>query len=207
MPHKYMCISNTFFYHLSPVNSRLLQKMNGSMITRTLSSNTSLTVPIIGVPKVDAQIDTGSIIGQWLRKKLFGEENGSSNGRGGISIDTGILKAVPKKKVSHQKKRQRLYAPGSKQVKMINNLNKCPSCGHYKRAHTLCMYCVGEIRRIWNSQTRKPYEEPPQERELSDVDKRILYPGKKLTKDKQKLLDRDSYLERRMRTLSVEKKK
>lgn len=121
--------------------------------------------------------------------------------------NNGILLAVPKKKVSHQKKRQKLYGPGSKQLKLIHHLNKCPSCGHQKRANTLCMHCVDEVRRIWKSQTFNPPQEAPQERDMSDLDKRILYPGKKETEYEAKLKDKESYVERRMRTLPVPDKK
>lgn len=118
--------------------------------------------------------------------------------------NNGILLAVPKKKVSHQKKRQKLYAPGKKQLKMLHHLNKCPSCGHYKRAHTLCMHCVGQIRYIWKTHTNVKDEIPVQEQELSELDKRILYPGRKETAYMKKLKDKDSYLEKRMRSLPVE---
>lgn len=121
--------------------------------------------------------------------------------------NNGILLAVPKKKVSHQKKRQKLYGPGKKQLKMIHHLNKCPSCGHYKRANTLCMHCVNEIRHIWKTQTTENPQEPAQEQVLSELDRRILYPGKKDTEYMKKLKDKDSYLERRLRSLPVEDKK
>jgi large subunit ribosomal protein L32 len=52
----------------------------------------------------------------------------------------GILKAVPKKKTSHRKKRQRFMA--GKGLKDVTNLNKCSACGRVKRAHLLCPYCV-----------------------------------------------------------------
>jgi large subunit ribosomal protein L32 len=52
----------------------------------------------------------------------------------------GLLKAVPKKKTSHRKKRQRQMA--GKALKDITNLNKCSACGRVKRAHLLCPYCV-----------------------------------------------------------------
>ncbi|SCV04935.1 LANO_0G14686g1_1 [Lachancea nothofagi CBS 11611] len=98
-----------------------------------------------------------------------------------LLTDNGILLAVPKKKVSHQKKRQKLYGPGRKQLQMIHHLNRCPSCGHFKRANTLCMHCVGEIRHIWKAHTVKETSQPIQELELSELDKRVLYPGKKET--------------------------
>ena len=51
-----------------------------------------------------------------------------------------ILRAVPKKKTSHRKKRQRFMA--GKGLKDVESLNKCSACGNIKRAHLLCPYCV-----------------------------------------------------------------
>src|SRR6266480_4014574 len=51
-----------------------------------------------------------------------------------------ILKAVPKKKTSHMKKRHRQLA--GKALKGVNSINSCPACGKPKRAHVLCPYCV-----------------------------------------------------------------
>ena len=58
-----------------------------------------------------------------------------------------ILRAVPKKKTSHRKKRQRFMA--GKALKDVTNLNKCSACGNVKRAHLLCPYCVKG--RHWHS--------------------------------------------------------
>jgi large subunit ribosomal protein L32 len=52
----------------------------------------------------------------------------------------GILKAVPKKKTSYRKKRQRFMA--GKGLKDITALNTCSGCGRVKRMHLLCPYCV-----------------------------------------------------------------
>jgi large subunit ribosomal protein L32 len=52
----------------------------------------------------------------------------------------GILRAVPKKKTSHMKKRHRQMA--GKGLKDVTALNKCSACGRVKRAHILCPYCV-----------------------------------------------------------------
>ncbi|EJS44555.1 mrpl32p [Saccharomyces arboricola H-6] len=139
---------------------------------------------------------------EWLRKKLLGDSKGTEDKD--FFSNNGILLAVPKKKVSHQKKRQKLYGPGKKQLKMIHHLNKCPSCGHYKRANTLCMYCVGQIRHIWKMHTAKEETIPRQEEELSELDRRVLYPGKRDTKYTKDLKDKDKYLERRVRTLKKE---
>ena len=51
-----------------------------------------------------------------------------------------ILRAVPKKKTSHRKKRQRFMT--GKALKDVTNLNTCSACGNVKRAHLLCPYCV-----------------------------------------------------------------
>ena len=51
-----------------------------------------------------------------------------------------ILRAVPKKKTSHRKKRQRFLA--GKALQDVTALNKCSACGNVKRAHLLCPFCV-----------------------------------------------------------------
>ncbi|KAF2745699.1 mitochondrial ribosomal protein-like protein of the large subunit [Sporormia fimetaria CBS 119925] len=64
----------------------------------------------------------------------------------------GVLKAVPKKKTSHRKKRQRFMA--GKGLKDVTNLNRCSACGRVKMAHVLCPYCVYNIKtKIFNMMT------------------------------------------------------
>ncbi|OAF59849.2 hypothetical protein VC83_03998 [Pseudogymnoascus destructans] len=61
-----------------------------------------------------------------------------------------VLRAVPKKKTSHMKKRSRFMA--GKGLKDVTEINKCSACGHVKRAHLLCPYCVkGTLNDIYNS--------------------------------------------------------
>ncbi|KJR81257.1 uncharacterized protein SPSK_01281 [Sporothrix schenckii 1099-18] len=55
-----------------------------------------------------------------------------------------ILRAVPKKKTSHSKKRSRQMA--GKALKDVNSLCKCPACGRTKRMHHMCPYCLETIR-------------------------------------------------------------
>ncbi|KAI3328015.1 hypothetical protein HD806DRAFT_484742 [Xylariaceae sp. AK1471] len=55
----------------------------------------------------------------------------------------GILRAVPKKKTSHMKKRHRQMA--GKGLRDVTNLNKCPACGGTKKMHTLCPTCTSRI--------------------------------------------------------------
>lgn len=51
-----------------------------------------------------------------------------------------VLRAVPKKKTSHMKKRHRQMA--GKALKDVNSLCKCPACGEVKRMHYLCPNCA-----------------------------------------------------------------
>ena len=51
-----------------------------------------------------------------------------------------VLRAVPKNKTSHMKKRHRQMA--GKALKDVQALNKCPACGQIKRSHLLCPHCV-----------------------------------------------------------------
>ncbi|CAG8033379.1 unnamed protein product [Penicillium salamii] len=66
-----------------------------------------------------------------------------------------VLRAVPKKKTSHMKKRHRFMA--GKALKDVKNLNKCPGCGQIKRAHLLCPHCVKG--KIWRSLHLKIFRE------------------------------------------------
>ena len=51
-----------------------------------------------------------------------------------------ILRAVPKKKTTHSKKRHRQMA--GKALKDVTALCKCPGCGQTKRMHYLCPNCT-----------------------------------------------------------------
>lgn len=56
-----------------------------------------------------------------------------------------VLKAVPKKKTSHMKKRHRFMA--GKALKDVTALCKCPACGEMKRMHYLCPGCASSKTR------------------------------------------------------------
>ncbi|KAG5983042.1 hypothetical protein E4U55_000938 [Claviceps digitariae] len=58
-----------------------------------------------------------------------------------------VLRAVPKKKVSHSRRRHRQMA--GKALKDVNSLCKCPGCGETKRTHRLCQKCLEDMRQIW----------------------------------------------------------
>ncbi|KAI9731719.1 MAG: hypothetical protein M1834_004508 [Cirrosporium novae-zelandiae] len=59
-----------------------------------------------------------------------------------------VLRAVPKKKTSHMKKRHRQMA--GKALKDVTNLTRCPACGSMKRAHVLCEHCLAKIQKRWH---------------------------------------------------------
>lgn len=52
----------------------------------------------------------------------------------------GLLKAVPKKKASHSRRRHRQMA--GKALKDVTELCRCPACGGVKRMHFLCPTCA-----------------------------------------------------------------
>lgn len=124
--------------------------------------------------------------------------------------NNGLVLAVPKKKVSHQKKRQRQLA-GNKQLKEVRSLTRCPSCGHVKRMHTLCMNCVSEIKQVFKERERdaleaqKSSEEKHITEELSKVDERVIYPGKYIREEEEELRNKE-YIYRPPRSLPYEKK-
>lgn len=60
-----------------------------------------------------------------------------------------VLRAVPKKKTSHMKKRHRQMA--GKALKDVKSLSTCSGCGRTKRSHVLCPHCVqGMYIFIWH---------------------------------------------------------
>jgi len=64
-----------------------------------------------------------------------------------------ILRAVPKKKQSHSRKRMRQLA--GKALKDVNALSMCSSCGKVKRLHILCEHCVRGIKDMWREKGSK----------------------------------------------------
>ncbi|KAH8693089.1 hypothetical protein BGW36DRAFT_33796 [Talaromyces proteolyticus] len=64
-----------------------------------------------------------------------------------------VLRAVPKKKTSHMKKRHRQMA--GKALKDVKSIVRCPGCGQEKRAHILCSHCVQDIKEQWKKALRE----------------------------------------------------
>ncbi|PIA16347.1 hypothetical protein COEREDRAFT_35964, partial [Coemansia reversa NRRL 1564] len=54
-----------------------------------------------------------------------------------------ILRAVPKQRTSHSKKRKRMANKG---LKDRQDLSPCPGCGRPKRAAHICRNCYGSIK-------------------------------------------------------------
>lgn len=127
------------------------------------------------------------------RLKELKEQIEANNGQPPFMIDNGmILRAVPKKKPSHSKTRMKLYAPGSKQIKPLENLVRCPACGHVKRSHFMCMHCFAEIRTFLKLKKKALQEafEAPQSN-LDPIDEKILYPGKHVSERERRLKKKD----------------
>ncbi|KAF2399271.1 hypothetical protein EJ06DRAFT_557739 [Trichodelitschia bisporula] len=64
-----------------------------------------------------------------------------------------VLRAVPKKKTSHMKKRHRQMA--GKALKDVTALNRCSACGRAKRAHVLCPYCVQAVKNFFKGGSKE----------------------------------------------------
>lgn len=69
-----------------------------------------------------------------------------------------VLRAVPKKKQSHSRKRMRQMA--GKALKDVTALNRCSACGRVKRTHVLCEHCVKGIKEMWLGKGRMGGEGP-----------------------------------------------
>jgi len=67
-----------------------------------------------------------------------------------------ILRAVPKKKQSHSRKRMRQLA--GKALQDVTALNLCSACGRMKRSHLLCEHCVQDIKNMWLGKGKKGSE-------------------------------------------------
>lgn len=123
-----------------------------------------------------------------LRKEI---EEG--NGDMPFAIDNGmILRAAPKKKHSKGRSRMKRLAPGDKQVKRLDNLVRCPACGHVKRSHFMCMNCFAEIRAFFKTKKNDSLEVPKAaQANLDPVDEKVLYPGKYMSEYERRLKKKD----------------
>lgn len=63
-----------------------------------------------------------------------------------------ILRAVPKKKTTHSRKRKRQLV--GKALEDKKNLTRCEACGDLKLLHTLCASCVKSIQKDWRKRER-----------------------------------------------------
>lgn len=201
----------------------------------TLQSSSSTFIPgfiprlneiLQNIPEIKIRLEIpfgNKKVEQEVRGALTGlNENGlehkdnaqsSSEASTGVSMipeeyfyDNGILLAVPKKKVSHRRKRNHQLGPGDKHQKEIFSLDRCPSCGHIKRRHTLCMHCVSEIKVLWKERAAAKNQQPIfEEEELSVIDEQTLYP-KKVESEHDKKLREKEYLYKPPRTFPYEPK-
>lgn len=90
----------------------------------------------------------------------------------------GLLRAVPKNKVSHSRKRMRQLA--NKGLKDVNSLCQCPACGAPKRMHRLCQRCLEGMSIV----NQKIYRQPAATDHVHDRNERHVArqrPSKQMT--------------------------
>lgn len=138
------------------------------------------------LPQAAPQISTDPRLEE-LRKQI------EDQGEAPFMIDNGmILRAAPKKRTSHRRRREKLYASGDKKIKPLENLVRCPACGHVKRSHFMCMHCFAEIRTFLKEKKKALFPEPKKPQlDLDPVDERIIYPMRKLKPEEIQLKLRD----------------
>uniref|UniRef100_A0A8D1UT25 Large ribosomal subunit protein bL32m n=1 Tax=Sus scrofa TaxID=9823 RepID=A0A8D1UT25_PIG len=99
------------------------------------------------------------------------EPANDTNGSKAISslLDSVFWMAAPKNRRSIEVNRCRRRNP-QKLIKVKNNIDVCPECGHLKQKHILCGYCYGkvrketaEIRRQMGKQEGGPFRAPTTE--------------------------------------------
>lgn len=170
-------------------------------LTLRLGSMPSLSSGWIGIlprlPSISLRIpnplQTKEAIHNDKRLQELKEQIEANNGDAPFMIDNGmILRAVPKKKPSYRRTRQKLYAPGDKQIKHLDNLVRCPACGHVKRSHFMCMHCFAEIKsflKMKKKSAQEPVEQP--QANLDPIDEKIVYPGKHESEHQRRLKKKD----------------
>ncbi|CAK7893366.1 54S ribosomal protein L32, mitochondrial [[Candida] anglica] len=156
----------------------------------------NLGLPLIGetisglLPRVSITVNGQPIserLEELLREKLGQQETQEGSGYGS-GLDIGILNAAPKKKPSYSRTRTNYLSPGTKQIKHMTNLVRCPACGHVKRSHFMCMHCFGEIKSFLKG--KKKAEKGPEivpQSNLDPIDEAIIYPGKRISAFEEKV--------------------
>ncbi|XP_021559366.1 39S ribosomal protein L32, mitochondrial [Neomonachus schauinslandi] len=125
---------------------------------------------------------------------IFTEPANDTNGSKEIfSLSESIFwMAAPKNRRSIEVNRCRRRNP-QKLIKVKNNIDVCPECGHLKLKHVLCGYCyekvckeTAEIRRQIGKQEGGPFKVP-------SVESVVLYTGEALSEQDRgkRIIERD----------------
>lgn len=155
----------------------------------------SLTIAVPRLHKLPSLVDF--LPKQWAKQNSGSKDHRleelkerlNQNSEPPFMIDNGtILKAVPKKKPSYRRTREKLYSPGDKQIQPLKNLGRCAACGRVKRSHFMCMHCFAEIR-TFLKEKKKALLGPVERQlpELNPIDEKIIYPGKYKTDHEERL--------------------
>lgn len=163
-------------------------RLNGLLAQTSLTK----TIFLFALPALPALPSVSQLIPQWAAP-IF---NGSSSDlrlkelkellerkrEPPFMFDNGaILRAVPKKKPSYKRTREKRLAPGEKQMKPLENLGRCAACGRVKRSHFMCMHCFGEIRAFLKEKKKQLFgETKPYEPEMDKTDANIVFPKRRL---------------------------
>ncbi|KAG8515106.1 39S ribosomal protein L32, mitochondrial, partial [Galemys pyrenaicus] len=124
---------------------------------------------------------------------IFAEPTNDTSGSEISSLSDSIFwMAAPKNRRSIEVNRCRRRNP-QKLIKVKNNIDVCPECGHLKQKHVLCGYCyekvrkeTAEIRRQIGKQEGGPFRAPA-------VETMVLYTGETPTEQDQgkRIIERD----------------
>lgn len=119
-------------------------------IPQTMAASRSLSALALFRPQPFLSQSPSSSMSRWqslVKAFSFNHDSSFTPAASSITVNgilsgiwESILRAVPKKKTSHMKKRHRQMA--GKALKDVKNLNRCSGCGQIKRAHLLCPNCV-----------------------------------------------------------------
>ncbi|XP_010379878.1 39S ribosomal protein L32, mitochondrial [Rhinopithecus roxellana] len=107
-------------------------------------------------------------------------------------LDSMFWMAAPKNRRTIEVNRCRRRNP-QKLIKVKNNIDVCPECGHLKQKHVLCAYCyekvrkeTAEIRRQIGKQEGGPFKAPT-------IETTVLYTGETPSEQDQgkRIIERD----------------
>nr|XP_020035017.1 39S ribosomal protein L32, mitochondrial [Castor canadensis] len=101
--------------------------------------------------------------------------------------------AAPKNRRSIEVNRCRRRNP-QKLIKVKNNIDTCPECGHLKLKHVLCGYCYEKVRKETTEIRRQIWKQEGGHFKVPTVETMVLYTGERPSEQDQgkRIIERDS---------------